>query len=187
MFSRTVCWRLGALLTSLLCLAGPAVRGAEAPTSKEYQLKAVYLFNFTKYVEWPEQRFSDRQSPIIIGVLGHNPFGGELREIVRDRTINGRPLLVRLITTAEQAQKVHVLFVPAGEEARPEYAETRTLHLALLTAGESVSFSAGGGMITFTHAADRLRFTINLESADRAGLKLSAQLLKLATMVHPRP
>ena len=190
---RTLGWfsrsgRCGCLvLAGCLSLVGAPAPGAERVVSKEYQLKAAYLYNFTKFVEWPEQRFRDPASPIVIGVLGRNPFGDELNNIVRDRTVNGHTILVILITTPDDLRAVHLLFVPAGEEPRPEFAAALAQRPGVLTAGESGTFLAGGGVITFTQADDKLRFTINLESAERAGLKLSAQLLKLATVVHQRP
>ena len=175
------------VLAGFFCLGQLVARGAEEPVSKEYQLKAAYLYNFTKFVEWPAPRFADELSPLIIGVLGRNPFGDELDKIVRGRTVNGRAIRVLVITTTEEMRTAHVLFVPAGEETRPEFAAAVVQHLALLTAGESGAFTHGGGVITFTQADDKLRFTINLTSAERAGLKISAQLLKLATAVERQP
>ena len=175
------------VLAGLLWLGGPATGRAAEPVSKEYQLKAAYLYNFTKFVEWPEQGFNDTQSPIVIGILGRNPFGDELDKIVRDRAVNGRAIRIVLITTAEEVRMVHLLFVPAGEEGHPAFAAALAQHPGVLTVGESAPYAAGGGVITFTPVGDKLRFTINLEAAEGAGLKVSAQLLKLATVVRRQP
>ena len=170
------------LLVGLFCLVGHAARGADTGVSKENLVKAGFLYNFTKYVEWPSARFADDTSPIIIGVLGRNPFGRELEQIVQTRTVNGRAIQVRLIHTAEEVLTVHLLFVPAGEETRlPAIAWQNA---AVVVVGESADFTALGGTITFTRAEDKVQFAVNLEAAERVGLKISAQLLKLATAVR---
>ena len=181
---RTLGW---CVLAAVLCLDGPMAQGANEPVSREYQLKAAYLFNFTKFVAWPGPRFEDASSPIVIGVLGRNPFGDELDKIVRGRTVDGRAIRVILVTNADELRTAHVLFVPASEETRPELAAAVAQHLPVLTAGESDTFTRDGGIITFTQADDKLRFTIRLAAAERAGLKISAQLLKLATAVDRQP
>ena len=173
------------VLCGLLCLAGHPTRGADAEVRKEYQVKAAFLYNFTKFVEWPQARFANDTSPIVIGVLGRNPFGDELAKIVNGRTVNGHPILVKLIATADEVPAVHLLFVPAGEENRLLPAAWQSA--AIVVVGESGAFATLGGTITFTREADKVRFAINLATAERAGLKISAQLLKLATAVHRKP
>lgn len=169
----------------LLCGFLGEARAEATAISREYQIKAAFLFNFTKFVEWPPKTFPDESSPIVIGVLGRNPFGGELDKIANGRTVNGRAVQVRLISTASEVFGVQVLFVPAGEESRLRASAWRNAPVVVV--GESNSFAALGGLITFTREADKVRFSINLESADRAGLKISAQLLKLAADVHRTP
>jgi hypothetical protein len=186
-FSRS-CRRAGwFVLGGLLCLGGHPARGADAEVSKEYQVKAAFLYNFTKFVEWPAASFADETSPIVIGVLGQNPFGHELEKIVQGRTVNRRTISVIFIPTAAEmpARHVHLLFVPAGEETRLPATVWRDA--AVVAVGESARFIALGGTIVFTREADKIHFVINLESAERAGLKISAQLLKLATAVHRQP
>lgn len=173
------------MLCGLLCLGGLPTRGADADVSKEYQVKAAFLYNFTKFVEWPRERFADATSPIVIGVLGRNPFGDVLGKIVQGRTVNGRALQVRLIARADELAAVHLLFVPAGEEDRLPAAAWQ--NAAVVAVGESADFAAHGGTIIFTREADKVCFAINLASAGRAGLKISAQLLKLATDVRRKP
>jgi hypothetical protein len=159
--------------------------GLRAEISKEYQLKAAFLYSFTKFVEWPAARFEDKTSPIVIGVLGQSPFGDELEKIVKGRTVNGRALVVRPIATADEAATVHLLFVPAGEETRFAAAGAWKKN-SVVSVGESAEFAALGGTITFTPEADKVRFAINLESAGQSRLKISAQLLKLAADVRKK-
>lgn len=153
-----------------------------ADVSKEYQLKAAFLYNFAKFVEWPAERFANETSPIVIGVVGRNPFEAELANIVKGRTVNGRAIVVKSITTASEVRSLHLLFLPGGEETRLPAAAWRDV--AVVTVGESAEFAALGGTITFTQEGDKVRFEINLATAERDGLKISAQLLKLAASVR---
>lgn len=175
------------VFAGLLCLAGPAAAGAEPEVAKEYQLKAAYLYNFTKFVEWPRERFADDTSPIVIAVLGENPFGDELARLVSGRKVNGRPITVLAARSVREGAAAHLLFISARDEKSlgPALAQ---LHAAgVLTVGESPGFAAGGGIITFILEADKVRFEINLTAAEQSRLKLSAQLLKLATVVRRQP
>lgn len=172
--------RIRAILSAGMLLASCAFGAPGAEVAKGIQIKAAFLYNFTKFVEWPPESFSAPDSAIVIGVLGEGPFGEELEKVVRGRRVNGRPIAILALPAAGDAGVVHVLFVPDGAEARFD-GETAA---GVLTVGDSDRFAALGGMITFVPEADKVRFIINLEAAERAGLKVSAQLLKLATKVH---
>lgn len=177
-------WRRLLASVALLVAWQPAA-AAETSVSKEYQLKAAFLYNFTKFVEWPPARFADETSPIVVAVVGRNPFGDELENVVKGRSVNGRPIAVKIVTTPEEASSAHLLFVPAGEETRfPASALQRD---ALVAVGESDSFAALGGAITFVQIGGKMRFEINLTAAERGHVKISAQLLKLANAVRRRP
>jgi len=159
---------------------------AEAQTPKEYRIKAAFLYNFAKFVEWPAQCFASGEAPIVIGVLGKNPFGDELDKIVAGRKLNGREITVRIIETAADLPSVNLVFVGAGEEVRMLDKVQPSQRMGILTVGESKPFKSRGGMITFTADGDKVRFEINQGSAEQAGLKISAQLLKLATAVEKK-
>jgi len=177
-------WCMLLLLAGLLLTDEQVAFSADAPVSKEYQLKAAFLYNFTKFVEWPSHRFAQTNSPIVIGVLGRNPFGDELEKIVKDRKVNGRDILVTNITASAGVKAVHMVFISAGEEELWRETLASLRNTAVLTVGESAVFARTGGMINFTLQADKVRFEINQDPAETAGLKLSAQLLKLATAVN---
>jgi len=177
-------WCMLLLLAGLLLTDEQVAFSADAPVSKEYQLKAAFLYNFTKFVEWPSHRFAQTNSPIVIGVLGRNPFGDELEKIVKDRKVNGRDILVTNITASAGVKAVHMVFISAGEEELWRETLASLRNTAVLTVGESAVFAQTGGMINFTLQADKVRFEINQDPAETAGLKLSAQLLKLATAVN---
>jgi hypothetical protein len=121
--------RAWAWLGQMLCawvLLGVAttVRGQEPP-SKEYQIKAAYLYNFAKFVEWPAGSFANSESPLVIGVFGQNPFGDEIKAIARDHKINGRSIVFKTVANAADANGVHVLFFAAG--ADDQVAPTRCI------------------------------------------------------------
>ncbi len=169
-----------AILALLVTLVSPPSFAAE-PVSKEYQLKAAFLYNFTKFVmEWPTNRFGTKDAPITIGILGPNPFGAELARAVQDRNVNGRSFIITNLTEAAAAPQVDVLFVPRGQEARFLSAFPELQAAGVLTVGESEAFATSGGLINFTTEADKIRFEINLEAAEQRGFKFSSQLLKVA-------
>lgn len=166
----------------LLWLAGgtPGLCGT-ANVSKEYQIKAAFLYNFTKFVEWPAEHLAAREA-IVIAVIGENPFGPELEKLVAGRVVNGRLIVVRLVTSEEEVAPAHIMFVPAGQESL-----LRWRHRGVLTVGESAEFMNDGGMIRFMVVDEKVRFEINQTASEQAGLKLSGQLLKLAVSVKRGP
>ena len=164
------------LLLALFVLISPA--SAEVP--REYQVKAAFLYNFAKFVHWPQSRFAGPESPLVIGVLRSNPFGAELEKAVSGRQINGRSVVVRLVTGSAAARQTHLLFVGSEEDANFADLQPTLVGQAVLTVGESTSFARQGGIITFTPQDGTVRFAINRQTADQAGLKISAQLQKLA-------
>jgi hypothetical protein len=172
---------------TLLLLAHGAAYGADSTVTKEYQLKAAFLYNFSRFIEWPPKDLGESRAPIVIGVLKSGPFGEELERVVAGRQVNGRSLMVKVMKPGADASTVHLLFVHAGEEHRAELATLLAEQPAVVTVGESERFAALGGMITFVPEADKVRFTINLGAAEQTGLKLSAQLLKLASAVRRKP
>lgn len=177
-----LCW-----LWSCCALSGWGVE----PINREYQLKAAFLYNFTKFVDWPTNQLSNKDEPIIIGVLGNNPFGNELAKAVEGRSQNGRTFLVTNLAAVSEATGVHLLFVPRGQEAGLGERGAALLAAGVLTVGESETSAKLGGVITFTTEADKIRFEINLDAAEQNGFKVSSKLLQLAKVVrnktHPGP
>lgn len=174
----------GAGLLLIAALGAGSLRGE---VSKEYQLKAAFLYNFTKFVEWPAQRFNEAAAPIVIGVVGTNPFGDELEKIVRGRKVNGRDIVIAQFPSVEEAKVAHAVFVSAGEAKRSRKDLDALLRAGVLVVGDAAESAALGSVITFVMVEDKVRFEINLVSADQAGLTISSQLLKLATQVRRKP
>ncbi len=157
---------------------------AAAPT--EYQLKAVFLMNFAKFVEWPTTAFRSAQSPVTICVLGEDPFGHDLDDVVRGQVAGDRALAVKRLAQVQREDNCHVLFVSAAEKARTERVLGVLKSAPTLTVGEGDDFAAAGGMIGLFIEDNKVRFDVNLEAAERAGLKISSKLLKLAKNVRER-
>jgi hypothetical protein len=160
------------------------VSKADSTIAREYKVKAAFIYNFAKFVEWPAQKLGGDSTPIVIGVLGPNPFGDELENALKGRQINGRGIVVRQFDDAEGAKAAHLLFVSANDETKLRKA---LKEYGVLTIGQSESFTRNGGIITFTFEHDKLGFEINVGAAEQAGLKISAQLQKLAKSVRKGP
>lgn len=174
-------------LFGLLLLNGRAAVGAELPVSKEYRIKAAFLYNFTKFIEWPAKSFSGATDPIVIGVLGPAALGAELERIVQGRRVNGRAIVVKQVDAVAEVRSTHLLFVSAPEDARFAEVASAIEGSPVLTVGESSLFARAGGAISFVLEDDKVRFEINIASAERTGLHISAQLQKLATVVRRGP
>lgn len=177
---------LGALLasSSLLFWCDFAV-GAQ--TTKEYQVKAACLFNFAQFVEWPAATFANPKAPIIIGVLGDDPFGPALEQIVRGETINDRKLVVARSRSLEELKSCHLLFISKSEKGNLDQILSSLNAASILTISETDQFARRGGVINFFLESNKVRFEINAEAARRNGLKISSQLLKLGKVVGSEP
>jgi hypothetical protein len=173
-------WRLAAL-AGLLAVMPPAL--AQSPQLREYQVKAVFLFNFAQFVDWPSSAFPDRQTPLVIGVLGKDPFEGSLEEAVRGETINARPLEIRRFKSVEEVRDCHVLFISNSESAHLERILGALKGRNILTVSDVDGFAERGGMIRFVTEKNKVRFRINLDSAKAAGLTISSKLLRPAEIV----
>ena len=177
-------------LVALLALANVAVAGAvmaQPGASKEYQIKAAFLFNFAQFVEWPAAAFDGAEAPIRFCVMGENPFGGTLEQLVRGETINQRQLVVQSAADVQEASNCHLLFISNSEQTRMGEILTGLGPGAVLTVSEVEKFAEHGGTLNFFMENNRIRFEVNPASAKRQGLRLSAQLLKLGRIVEERP
>jgi hypothetical protein len=175
-------WRglaVGSLIFIVLLLSGTGARAQESRPS-EYDVKAAFLLNFAKFVEWPTNAFADAQAPLVIGVLNSDPFRGGLQAMVAGRKIRGRPVTVRILHTPAEATNCHVLFIPAAARKQIPAALEAVRHTRVLTVGETPGFCEAGGMIDFVIENHQVHFDINNKAAQAAGLKISSKLLTLA-------
>jgi hypothetical protein len=156
--------------------------------SLEYEVKAAFLYNFAKFVGWPDTAFDAADAPIVFCVMGMDPFDGRLERVVTDRTANGRRIEVRNMTAGARAEGCHLAFF--DESQKVDVARIVQISAGagpgapVLTVGESEGFAEAGGMVRLLVEEGRVRFDINAVIAERAGLKLSSQLLKLARRVE---
>jgi hypothetical protein len=170
---------LGALLLAACALLAAPAGG----TTREYEIKAAFLYNFVKFVDWPAQALPDNSPNVVIGVLGANPFGRALNTI-NGRSVKGKTLVVRQVSSAQDAQNCHMLFICPSERDRLRAILDALRNDSVLTVGEMKGFAESGGIINFTLQNDRVRFEINPAAAERARLTISSQLLRLAKIVR---
>jgi hypothetical protein len=184
------CWsnRIGprfactvALLTWGWALPFRSIHAQEAPT--EYQVKAAYLFNFLKFVEWPSDPIANTNGHWVIGIVGDNPFGDDLTQIISGKTVQGHELLVRRFQPGEDLHACHVLFISTSEKKRLPSMLAALRGSSVLTVGDMDHFIESGGMIQFVMEDKRVRFGIDVGAASQARLKVSSKLLSLARTV----
>jgi hypothetical protein len=135
---------------------------AQAQALKDYQVKAAFVFNFAKFVDWPSDAFSDGRAPLVLGVIGNDPFGGALDQVINGQSIGGRLLVVRRLKWGQDLRSCHILFIGSSEQKR-------------LT-----QITQQGGIINFILEASKIRFEINLRGANQARLRISSKLLALS-------
>ena len=165
--------------------ASPPV-AAQKPAPKpvqEYEVKAVFLFNFVQFIKWPAAAFETADSPIRIGILGEDPFGGVLDKIINGEAVSGRKLVVQRSRRLDELNRCHLLFICPSEKNRLAEIFAALKDASVLTVSEIDQFAQHGGMINFFLEGKRVRFEINRDVAQRRGLEISAQLLKLGRIV----
>jgi len=175
-------------LFPLLVLTGGQAELAEESLPSEYQLKAAYLFNFAKFVEWPPEAFPEPTAPFTIGILGEDPFDEDLERTVKGKAVAGRRLVIRHVKALAELKSCHIVFISRSESRKT--GRWREIFKALgaacaLTVSEADGFVEAGGMINFVTEGTRVRFQINDPAARRAGLKISSKLLNLAKKEEP--
>jgi hypothetical protein len=162
-----------------LLLARGAARAQEAQPS-EYQLKAAFIYNFAKFVQWPEKALPPDDSPLVIGILGENPFHDDLSRVVSGKKVDEHPLIIRPVRVAAEATNCHTLFISASQKPRLTQILKDLRGASVLTVSEMDGFTEAGGMINFVREGTKVRFRINNEAAAKVGLKVSSKLLMLA-------
>jgi hypothetical protein len=170
-------------LASLLICAIAFSPSAQSQ-SREYQLKAAFLFNFAQFTDWPDDAFPSTNSPFVIGILGQqNPFGSALTDVAKGETLHGRPIEIRLFQSIEEIHVCHILFVnPVSEERLPQILDSLRSR-PILTVSDMGNFARRGGIIRFLTVQNKIRFRINLTAARNARLTLSSKLLRLSEVV----
>jgi hypothetical protein len=164
-----------AMILSSACANGQA--------ASDYQIKAAYLYNFAKFVEWPSQNFLQATTPLRFCIFDDRYFETELNRIVSGKVINARGIEVMQVEDAEQSRMCHVLFINAAHDRQQRRLLERLKGAAILTVGEAEDFLENGGIIRFVLRDDRIQFEINRRAAATAGLRISSRLLGVAKRV----
>jgi hypothetical protein len=173
---------LAALVVAFSLVSRPAV--LESQTTSTDEVKAAFLFNFAKFVEWPSGASTD-SGPLVLGVMGSDRIADALSQTVKDKTAGGRTLTARRVSDSDDLARLHVLFVGVSEKSRLADVMKRVDDSSVLTVSDVDGFCQLGGMIRLMLEKNRVRFEINLEAAEHSGLKVSSKLLTLARTVYP--
>lgn len=175
------------LRVSALCLAtgllffGPL--SSVAQNVSDYQVKAAYLYNFTKFVRWPVHGFSGPAAPIQLCVLNDPLFQAELNRIAKGKTVAGRPVTVLAVQDAEESRSCHILFINSLQGTHARRILDALRQSSVLTVGESAGFTKEGGIINFLIQEDHVQFEVNHRAANEVGLQISSRLLSVAKLV----
>lgn len=156
---------------------------AQNASTREYQVKAVFLFNFSQFVEWPANSFASPQSPAIIGILGKDPFGTYLEETIAGESINKHPLVIQRFNSVDEVTKCHILFINENDKGKLEQIIQKLKGKNILTISDVNGFSKVGGMVRLYTKNDKINIQINLDEAKAENLVVSSKLLKLAEIV----
>jgi len=187
---RRACWLVFGVL---LALVRPATAqespAAEEPViNREYPLKALFLYNFGSYAEWPPGAFSNDQAPCVIGVLGSAPINDTLNEIAAAKTIGGRKIVIEQFNSVDDLKSCQILFIARGVAAPQQRVAIESLKTRpVLIVGESPDFAAAGGCVNFYVEANKIRFEVNTAAVRQRQLKLSSKLLAMARIVDGAP
>jgi hypothetical protein len=174
---------LAAAVTVWALIGVPSAHSQQAKPN-EYQVKAAYLYNFGRFIEWPVGANIATPEPFTICVLGQDPFGPTLNAALADESINGRNVVAKRIPAPEDAVSCRILFISSSEEGQLKHILATLDSSKVLTVSDMPQFSRRGGMVQFILEGNHVRFEVNLTPAEHAGLTLSSDLLKLATNVR---
>lgn len=170
------------ILVTITLLQGSQHVLAQTP-SREYQIKAVFLFNFTQFVDWPASAFENDHSPIIIGVIGENPFGTYLAQTVSDEKVDNHPMEVQYYKNEEDIKSCHILFVNIRETKKLEQVLAALQGRHVLTVSDHPDFLKLGGIIKFVTINNKIKLQINMDACKENKMALSSKLLRLAEII----
>ena len=172
------------LLLAWTLVSGLPAGSLAAVALTEYEVKAGFLYHVGWFVEWPATTAQASAPAFIIGVLGTNPFGGVLHDVMGGKTIRERPVVIKYYQRVEEAVSSHILFISASEEPRLPAILAALGRTSVLTVSDMERFTERGGMIVLRLVDRKVHFDINMDATESAGLKLSSQLLRLAKVIH---
>ena len=181
--------RFTKIVLMVLCLSLVASANAQTPdssASSEYLIKAGFIYNFAQLVQWPSTSFPQPDSPIVIGILGTDPFGGAIDRVLENKKLDGRSVVVRRLKWSKDLKDLrecNILFVSSSEKEHLSDVINIVKWLPILTIGETPGFASRGGIINLTLEGNKVRFEVNVEASKQANLNISSRLLALARIV----
>lgn len=179
-------FRLGQLILAITLVFTVQNLGAQPESFQEYQVKAVFLYNLTNFISWPEGTFENQNDPLKICIIGEDPFGAFLDKVIHNETINGRRIVVNRLTDNDTFCSCHILFINSTMNEELSQILQRIKECSVLTVSDVHEFTQLGGMINLVRKGKRVRIEVNVDSARRAGLTISAKLLKLAEIIKDK-
>lgn len=175
-------WGAAIAAVVLLC---PGRLCAQQEREAEYKVKLAFLYHFAQFIEWPSSSFHDAQSPLVICIAGHDPFKGGIEQALHGRTAGGHPVTLKVLSAGEDSRTCQMMFVPAAASRELPRVLAPLKGSSVLTVGEAKGFVSHGGMINLVVEDNKVRFEVNLEAAQRSGLRISSKVLALARIVTP--
>ena len=173
-------WLIGFVI---LLGAGFFAAPLRAQAFKEYDVKAAFLYHLAEFVEWPPEAFPAAENPLVIGVLGVDPFGKSLDEVVKNEEVKNRKLKVQRFRSMEEVKTCHILFISQSEAGRLDQIFSSLKDRKILTVGDTEGFALRGGIVRFLTEKNKIRLRINIEAAKAASLTISSKLLRAAEVV----
>lgn len=170
------------LMVGVLGVASYA-QSTDSSDSSEYLIKAGFTYNFAKLMQWPANAFAKPDSPIVIGILGADSFGGTLDDVLAGKKVNNRSFVVKHLKWGNDFKDCNILFVSSSEAAHFDEIFHVIKGMPILTIGDSPTFARRGGIINFILVDDKVRFEVNTEAAKQADISISSRLLSLAKII----
>lgn len=158
---------------------------AQSQPDRHYQVKAAFLFNFTQFVEWPVTTFQHAEEPLVIAVIGQDPFGTYLDEVVAGESMQGHPMVVRRLNPEDEIEDCHILYINLPDREKTEEVLEKVKGRSILTVSDMPDFLKSGGMIRFVTVNNKIQFQINPAASIAADLTISSKLLNLAEIFSP--
>jgi hypothetical protein len=173
----------GKILAAVLLLVLSAQLTAQTSASREYNIKAVFLYNFTQFVEWPSNTFNNPETPFVIGILGDDPFHSYIDETVVGEKVKGHAIVIKRYQNVNDVKNCQILFISSKEAGRIKEILFAVQNRNILTVSDIPNFATNGGMICLTTKDNKIKLQINPSSAKAADLNISSKLLHVAEIV----
>ncbi|MES2375987.1 MAG: YfiR family protein [Bacteroidota bacterium] len=153
---------------------------AQNKPALEYQVKAAFLYNFTRFVSWPSSAFNSSTAPFVIGIVGRDPFGSYLEDVIDQEKVDEHPIVVQRYRDVKDINNCQILYIPAGDDDKIKEVISAVAHQNVLTVSDADKFVNWGGVISFFKEDNKLRVQINIAAAKAAGVEISSKLLKIS-------